>query len=342
MTRKNKIIMLVSLVLVLCICTASFMGCANTPYEDKEETTENVAIGDIGYMTDDKVYEMPKLMSFSPKALAASTTGSVSVNVSATVYPTNAQNKNVDWFVEWCDTTKTENVSNYITVIPSSDGSTQATITCHKAFEGEILVTVTTREGKHSDTCVVTFLGNPTSIEVSCDEAFKLNSSAIGDYYAVGSGNTYTFNITPKNSFGKVGAKCDYTYSVRKVGYIIVKDQQYNTKTDEKTWVDGTGSTVDISTITKINPYYDSIYDCSINSNQLNLTINCTLENYYTSSERDSVRVYYTDRFQDYMNDYWYYEIIVTETNSGLTDTFRFRPMQTVSGVTLSMDEYSF
>ena len=157
MTRKNKIIMLVSLVLVLCICTASFMGCANTPYEDKEETTENVAIGDIGYMTDDKVYEMPKLMSFSPKALAASTTGSVSVNVSATVYPTNAQNKNVDWFVEWCDTTKTENVSNYITVIPSSDGSTQATITCHKAFEGEILVTVTTREGKHSDTyiCII-------------------------------------------------------------------------------------------------------------------------------------------------------------------------------------------
>ncbi|MBQ9703288.1 MAG: hypothetical protein IJV68_01950 [Clostridia bacterium] len=342
MTRKNKIITLVSLVLVLCICTALLMGCANTPYEDKDETIDNVAMGDGIYMKMDEEYKLPIYLSFSPKAMAASYTGTVFVNVSATVYPENAQNKKVDWSVEWADTTNTENVSNYITVTPSADGSTQATITCHKAFEGEILVTVTTREGKHSDTCVVTFLGNPTSIEVSCDEASKLNSSAIGDYYAVGSGNTYTFNITPMNSFGKVGAKCDYTYSVRKVGYIIVKDQQYNTKTDEKTWVDGTGNTVDISTITKINPYYDSIYDCSISGNQLNLTINCTLENYYASSERDSVRVYYRDRFQDYMNDYWYYEITVTETNSGLTDTFRFRPMQTVSGVTLSMGEYSF
>lgn len=342
MTRKNKIITLVSLVLVLCICTAIFIGCANIPYEDKEETTKNVAIGDIGYMTDDKVYEMPKLMSFSPQALAASTTGSASVNVSATVYPTNAENKKVDWTVEWADTTKTSSVSSYITVTPNSDGSTQATITCHKAFEGEILVTVTTREGKHSDTCVVTFLGTPTAIDVSCSEASKSNNSSIGEYYSVGSGNTYTFNITPTNSFGKVGAKCNYTYSVKSVGYIVVKDQTYDTRTDEKTWVSGTGSTVDISEITKVNQYHDSLYECSISGSQLILKINCTLENYYEGYEREPRLVYYTQRFQEYMSDYWYYEITVTETNTGLTKTFRFRPVQTVTGVNLSMNEYAF
>ena len=342
MTRKNKIIMLVSLVLVLCICTAIFIGCANTPYEDKEETTKNVAIGDIGYMTDDKVYEMPKLMSFSPQALTASTTGSASVNVSATVYPTNAENKKVDWTVEWADTTKTSSVSSYITVTPNSDSSTQATITCHKAFEGEILVTVTTREGKHSDTCVVTFLGTPTAIDVSCSEASKSNNSSIGEYYSVGSGNTYTFNITPTNSFGKVGAKCNYTYSVKSVGYIVVKDQTYDTRTDEKTWISGTGSTVDISEITKVNQYHDSLYECSISGSQLILKINCTLENYYEGYEREPRLVYYTQRFQEYMSDYWYYEITVTETNTGLTKTFRFRPVQTVTGVNLSMNEYGF
>ena len=342
MTRKNKIITLVSLVLVLCICTASLVGCANTPYEDKDEAIDSVAMGDDIYMKMDEEYKLPKYLSFSPQAMAASYTGTVFVNVSATVYPENAQNKKVDWSVEWADTTKTENMSNYITVTPSSDGSTQATITCHKAFEGEILVTVTTREGKHSDTCVVTFLGTPTAIDVSCSEASKSNNSSIGEYYSVGSGNTYTFNITPTNSFGKVGAKCNYTYSVKSVGYIVVKDQTYDTRTDEKTWVSGTGSTVDISEITKVNQYHDSLYECSISGSQLILKINCTLENYYEGYEREPRLVYYTQRFQEYMSDYWYYEITVTETNTGLTKTFRFRPVQTVTGVNLSMNEYAF
>ena len=342
MTRKNKIITLVSLVLVLCICTASLVGCANTPYEDKDEAIDSVAMGDDIYMKMDEEYKLPKYLSFSPQAMAASYTGTVFVNVSATVYPENAQNKKVDWSVEWADTTKTENVSNYITVTPSSDGSTQATITCHKAFEGEILVTVTTREGKHSDTCIVTFEGSVAWISITTDESKLLDNTNIGEYYELGAGNTYTFDITPNNYFGTVGAKCNYTYSVRKVGSITVQDQKQNTKTDNKVWVEGTSNTLPLSYITTINPYYEDLYTCSISGSKLNITVNCTLENYYVSSQRDGIQIYYTQRFCEYVGDNWYYEVTVTETNSGRTDIIRFRPVQTVSGVTLSMDEYKF
>lgn len=53
---------------------------------------------------------------------AASANGGVSKELTATVYPSDARNKAVDWTLEWLDTEKQDVLSEYLTLVPSSDG----------------------------------------------------------------------------------------------------------------------------------------------------------------------------------------------------------------------------
>lgn len=53
---------------------------------------------------------------------AAAANGGVSKELTATVYPSDARNKAVDWTLEWLDTEKQDVLSEYLTLVPSSDG----------------------------------------------------------------------------------------------------------------------------------------------------------------------------------------------------------------------------
>ena len=90
----------------------------------------------------------------------------VAYTLTATVNPSSATNKEVDWGIAWMDASSTfatgKTVTDYVTVVPSYDGSVIATVTCYQAFEGEILVAVTTREGGFQADCIVTFSGSVT------------------------------------------------------------------------------------------------------------------------------------------------------------------------------------
>ena len=169
---------------------------------------------------------------------APAANGGVSKTLTATVYPSDARNKAVDWTLEWLDTEKTDNLSEYLTLVPSSDGANTATLTCLKAFEGEALITVTTREGGYIDTCRVVFVGDPTSLAVSCEEATTASGS-FGSYYELGVGNSYTFDLVPDNAFGFVGAECNYSYTVTGYGSFKVQQQKYSTSYGTRTWVEG-------------------------------------------------------------------------------------------------------
>ena len=126
-----------------------------------------------------------KSVALAMKAAPAAN-GGVSKTLTATVYPSDARNKAVDWTLEWLDTEKADTLSEYLTLVPSSDGANTATLTCLQAFEGEALVTVTTREGGYIDTCRVVFVGDPTSLFVSCDATTA--SGSFGSYYELGVG----------------------------------------------------------------------------------------------------------------------------------------------------------
>lgn len=156
-----------------------------------------------------------KLAMSTATVLAAD--NSVSKTLTATVLPETAENKKVDWSVEWDNTENTTDVTEYVTVTPSADGSTTATVTCYKAFTGNIIITVTTRENGYSATCVVSFIGIPTEIALNG----SLPPSA-GEYN-VGIGETYTFDVTLTNPFNQVGSQFnDITCGVNGVGSVVL------------------------------------------------------------------------------------------------------------------------
>lgn len=289
-------------------------------------------------------YGTAKVQAVSLSMNAAAVTaanGSVSKTLTAYVYPEDAKNKAVDWTIEWLDTEETRDISDYLTLVPDSDGSATAQLTCLQAFDGEALVTVTSREGAFFDTCRVLFVGNPSSVNVSCD-ALSLKSGSFGTYYEIGAGNSYTFDITPDNVFGTVGAECNYTFEVKGHGSFKTQTQYYYTVNDGKTWEEGTEQTVNIADVTTVSKYEPSVFDWSVSGNKLTVNVNCTLESYYTSSVRNGNMITYENKFREYTDDNWYYEVIVTETNSGISTSFKVRPVKTVTNVVLADDIVTF
>lgn len=338
--RSDKVKWIVSFLLIF-ILLAGMIGAWAFILEDRfkpkeEEKQEEVQEETPGAGGTAEV----RSVSLAMKSATAANNG-VSKTLTATVYPSDAKNKAVDWTLEWLDTEKSETLSEYLTLVPVSEGAATATLTCKKAFEGEALVTVTTREGGYIDTCRVVFVGDPTSLTVSCSEATTASGS-FGSYYELGVDKSYTFDLTPDNAFGFVGAECNYTYTVTGHGSIKVQQQKYSTSTGNGTWVEGTEKTVNIKDITTVSKYEPSVFDWSVEGNKLKVTVNCTPESYYTDSKRVENTITYENKFREYTDNNWYYEVKVTETNSGVSHTFKVRPVKAVTNVVLGDDVITF
>ena len=185
------------------------------------------------------------------------------------------------------------------------------------------------------------FVGDPTSLNVSCSAATTASGS-FGSYYELGVGNSYTFDLTPDNAFGFVGAECNYTYTVTGYGSFKVQQQKYSTSYGTRTWVEGTEKTVNIKDVTTVSKYEPSVFDWAVDGNKLTVTVNCTLDSYYTDSIRVENTITYDDKFREYTDDNWYYEVKVTETNSGVSYTFKVRPVKVVTTVVLGDDVITF
>lgn len=334
--RSDKVKWIISFLLIF-VLLAGLIGAWAFLLEDRfkseEEPKQEEVIGEESGTAEVKSVALAM-------QTAAAANGGVSKELTATVYPSDARNKAVDWTLEWLDTEKQDVLSEYLTLVPSSDGANTATLTCLKAFEGEALITVTTREGGYIDTCRVVFVGDPTSLTFSCDATTA--SGSFGSYYELGVGNSYTFDLTPDNAFGFVGAECNYTYTVTGYGSIKVQQQKYITSSDYITWTEGTESTVNINDITTVSKYEPSVFDWAVDGNKLTVTVNCTPESYYTSSQRVGNTITYENKFREYTDDNWYYEVKVTETNSGVSYTFKVRPVKVVTNVVLGDDVITF
>lgn len=116
----------------------------------EEEQTEQAAImdGDSNAMDAAALDRMPERMTFTSAALTSAR--SAQVRIEAYVYPENAVNREVDFSLAWgnAPTNGSEEVTDFVTVTPESDGSRIATVACQKAFGGDtILLTATTRDG---------------------------------------------------------------------------------------------------------------------------------------------------------------------------------------------------
>lgn len=157
----------------------------------------------------------------------------------ATVYPTNAKNKEVDWDIEWEDKTVEDNVIDYANILPAEDGSNVAYLEVYKAFRGKnILIYCTTRQGGYSAKCKVIFEGLPEEMTVSDAEGNSIEEGAKLDVYT---GEQLTLNLNSLNRFNDVTD--NVTYKVKSGKLFAKKDVRiyYSTGNDpieEKTFND--------------------------------------------------------------------------------------------------------
>ena len=134
----------------------------------------------------------------------------LSKTITATVLPETALNKKVDFEVLWEEnaTLKDENVSEYVTVEQKTDGALTATVKCFKNFGDDIIIIqVVTRDGGHTATCSVTYVGIASDIEVENVSGAELKHDAtIGDYYEFYTNTEYVFNFSGVNALGKASS----------------------------------------------------------------------------------------------------------------------------------------
>lgn len=156
-----------------------------------------------------KVHDMPKGLAF--RSAASLSNGEYdAVTLKATVKPDNATYKEVDWSISWDqeEVDKQENgvwnswwnvegcmneLSDYLTITPTTDGSTTATVKCLKPFGVPAIITVTSRNNPNAKaTCQVDFVKRIVSAEFAFSDVTDDGSNLFvipGDFAENGTNN---------------------------------------------------------------------------------------------------------------------------------------------------------
>lgn len=154
--RFSWIVTIAAMVLVAILSIGLLCALFIQPKDDKQEDTKQTAVneqatvmnGEGNAMVSGKTYAMPQRMVFAATA-AEAVTASEGIPLTAAVSPETADNKAVDWSVSFANPSSSwasgKSVTDYVTVIPASDGALTANVNCLKAFGEQIKVTVTSR-----------------------------------------------------------------------------------------------------------------------------------------------------------------------------------------------------
>ena len=327
-----------------------------------EAKTANAVDGEGHAMQAGKTYPMPTAMAFTSERLAAAIASgsSVDVTVSVTVYPVDAADKTVDFSVGWgvAPTNGKNTVTDYVTVTPDSDGSTNATVSCKKAFgNDQIIITATSRDGGCTATCTVTFVGKASGMSITHSSLTAKSNSGRGSYFELGTGKSYDFNINLTNVFNSVGSK-NLSVKLGGSGSLYFGTLSTNGMSGTSTFSNMTKK--DMSTL--VNTFITS---ATISGTTLTIQTGKTyIENYYssTSEDLDSWTSYYYDYYvyssddgltngADYSTnasynktniDKCYFTVTVTDSVSGLSQTIKLWIVSAVSSLQFSQKTLTF
>ena len=178
-TKSKKILWtIVSFLLAaLLACSVLLIEHINKPAQVPEASAPAID-QDGNELESGKVHDLPKGLAFrSATSLANGEYDTVTVK--ATVKPENATYKEVDWAISWDqeEIDKQEDIWNswwqgdeqitdYVTVTPTTDGSTTATVKCLQPFGVPAIITVTSRNNSNAKaTCRVDFVKRIVSAE---------------------------------------------------------------------------------------------------------------------------------------------------------------------------------
>lgn len=336
-------------------------GVENTQESVSQDTNTDeldITEGDIVVEQMSSIIEPRVRLSSSPTVVSENC---ISKTLTATVYPENATNKQVDYSVAWgnAPTHGSEVVTNYVKVTQESDGHNVATVSCYKGFGSDtIIVTVTTRDGGYTAKCTVTFVGIASTMNIGSDAASLTTSTERGEYYLLGTGNTYTFNVGLDNAINEVGSK---NLSVK---FTAVGDLYFGNAYASS---DSGYTSFDQPYTKSLNEFKDRLMTVTISDATITVKVSSTyIENFTGSSEMDE---YYTgtnlyDKFvcideYDLIGgsgfDYdaianenqtrlksCYFNIEVTDSVSGLTQSIRVWAMPSVDAVVLNSSSLQF
>lgn len=176
--------------------------------------------------------------------------------VTASITPSDALNKEVDWSVAWKNPSsawaKGKDVTDYVTITPTSDGALTATVECIEAFGEQVLVTATSRDnpsakGSCTADYMQRYLGTETSLSFNNAQYAQLGSAATSI------DNTGTVNMPNK---AESGSNTNTLYSPKNpVVYTSILSETYTLPLE--------GEDISYKYYLKLNPAFASALDAA-------------------------------------------------------------------------------
>ena len=294
-------------------------------------------------------------MSLSAKTVTRATTnGNVLEHIlTATVLPETAENKEVDWTINWEDDTRSENLNEYVRLVSNGDGSNVVTVTCLQPFTGNVVITVTTREGGFTAQCICKYVGIPSNMDVDLSDAIIMPDFDLNiDIVEIGQTTTY-HEINLSNIFGEPGADFTPEYDIELEAHGGIKTK--NTTHDANGNLTGTEEgeitmqTMDFfDTVGYYSAYYmsdkgafNTLY-VGIRDGQLylsGLNYPAAFHSEKTNTDGTVSKVVF-DGYIDDMEPY--VTVTLTEKVTGISYTFNVRTVGTVNNVNLDYSEIIF
>lgn len=359
---KGFALTLIILILAVCVMAAMTEGFTNwNPYGwfDKPAEEQQTPEGDDPAPEqpteepapiDTTITNSEHVMLAMSAAVTAAEGEYVEQTLTATVTPSTAQEKGVDWTVAWADGSDVSDLSDYLTITPASDGSNICYVRAYAAFDKDIIITVTTRDGGYSATCTVSFVGNPSDMEINVSGMASIQDSGWGQkIYQVKTGQTYSLDISLNNIFDQVDPSFvpQYSYEVIGVGTFKLTKSTNDTQTETLT-LSPAGEVTYYNSSTGRDTTWnvqDQVMGVSISDNQLKINpygvISAISSRVYTNSNRTNFIRFTFDSYSD-NTKLPYYQIKVTETQTGISETINVRVISGVNGVSLSQSSMTF
>ena len=324
--------------------------------KDRKESSQAVAFDENGMeLNSEQVYNMPSAIMFSAQALALAEDGRVNVNITASIEPINATNQQVDYSVAWGEAPEHGNdpVTDYVNVSQVEDGSKQARVSCYKDFGDDVIViTVTTRDGGFTDTCLVYFKGIACQLRVNHDSMQMENFPYRPASYVLGTNKTYEFDIDLQNFFGTEVKKKDLKVTLSATGSLYFGTCETDPSSGISTFRD-----IELRNLNDMKSAFIKSVDITGNTLRIG-TASTTVENFYSIMESDEFGTYILthDRyvFEDILDmnggtgyleawqynvqniDKCYFTINVKDNISGCACNVNVWLSTSVQGVTLS------
>lgn len=130
--------------------------------ETKEESVETNTSSGIVNEAGLEIHNTKFMKLSAMRTTAASPMANSGVTLTATILPETTTDKSVDWSVEFVEPTSSwasgKTASNYVSVVPTSDGALTATVSANEGFAAQVKIVVTARSNPEATAyCLVDY-----------------------------------------------------------------------------------------------------------------------------------------------------------------------------------------